>query len=36
MRSAGPGLAYGRSGSRFDENKRAVDEKYMGPVVKTS
>ena len=28
-------LAYGRSGSRFDENKRAVEEKYMGPLIKT-
>jgi NADH-quinone oxidoreductase subunit G len=27
--------AYGRGGSRFDENKRAVEEKYMGPLVKT-
>jgi NADH-quinone oxidoreductase subunit G len=29
-------MAYGRSDSRFDENKRAVDDKYMGPIVKTS
>jgi NADH-quinone oxidoreductase subunit G len=29
-------LAYGRGGSRFDENKRAVDDKEMGPLVKTS
>jgi NADH-quinone oxidoreductase subunit G len=29
-------IAYGRSGSRFEENKRAVDDKYMGPVIKTS
>jgi NADH-quinone oxidoreductase subunit G len=29
-------LAYGRSFSRFDENKRAVDDKYMGPVIKTA
>jgi NADH-quinone oxidoreductase subunit G len=29
-------VAYGRSGSRFDENKRAVDDKYMGPVIKTA
>ena len=29
-------MAYGRSLSRFDENKRAVDDKYMGPVIKTS
>jgi NADH-quinone oxidoreductase subunit G len=28
-------MAYGRGGSRFDENKRAVEEKYMGPLVKT-
>ncbi|MGE4322089.1 MAG: NADH-quinone oxidoreductase subunit NuoG [Sphingobium sp.] len=28
-------VAYGRGGSRFDENKRAVTEKYMGPLVKT-
>src|ERR1051325_1624150 len=29
-------MAYGRSGSRHGENKRAVDDKYMGPVIKTS
>nr|WP_294846357.1 NADH-quinone oxidoreductase subunit NuoG [uncultured Sphingomonas sp.] len=29
-------MAYGRSGSRYEENKRAVDDKYMGPIVKTS
>jgi NADH-quinone oxidoreductase subunit G len=29
-------MAYGVSGSRFAENKRAVDDKYMGPLVKTS
>ena len=29
-------MAYGRGHSRFDENKRAVDDKYMGPIVKTS
>ena len=29
-------LAYGRGGSRFEENKRAVEDKYMGPLVKTS
>ena len=29
-------MAYGRSGSRYDENKRAVEDKYMGPIVKTS
>ena len=28
-------IAYGRGHSRFTENKRAVTEKYMGPVVKT-
>jgi NADH-quinone oxidoreductase subunit G len=28
-------VAYGRGHSRFHENKRAVTEKYMGPVVKT-
>ena len=28
-------IAYGRGHSRFGENKRAVTEKYMGPVVKT-
>src|SRR5213592_3399698 len=29
-------MVYGRSGSRFEENKRAIDDKYMGPVIKTS
>jgi NADH-quinone oxidoreductase subunit G len=29
-------MAYGRSFSRFDENKRAIEDKYMGPVIKTS
>jgi NADH-quinone oxidoreductase subunit G len=29
-------IAYGRSFSRFEENKRAIDDKYMGPVIKTS
>ena len=29
-------MAYGRGFSRYDENKRAVDDKYMGPIVKTS
>ncbi len=29
-------VAYGRGHNRFDENKRAVTDKYMGPVVKTS
>ncbi len=28
-------MAYGRSGTRFDENKRAVEEKHMGPLIKT-
>ena len=28
-------VAYGRGGSRYDENKRAVTEKYMGPLIKT-
>src|SRR3546814_3834138 len=28
-------MAYGRGHTRFEENKRAVSEKYMGPVVKT-
>ena len=28
-------VAFGRAGSRYDENKRAVEEKYMGPLVKT-
>ena len=28
-------MAYGRGHKRYDENKRAVTEKYMGPVVKT-
>ena len=28
-------IAYGRCHSRYDENKRAVTEKYMGPIVKT-
>ncbi|NIJ07112.1 NADH-quinone oxidoreductase subunit G [Sphingomonas vulcanisoli] len=28
-------LAYGRGHTRFIENKRAVTEKYMGPIVKT-
>ena len=29
-------MAYGVSGSRFFENKRAVEDKYMGPLIKTS
>ena len=28
-------VAYGRGKSRYDENKRAVTEKYMGPLIKT-
>jgi NADH-quinone oxidoreductase subunit G len=28
-------VAYGRGHSRYDENKRAVTEKYMGPLIKT-
>jgi NADH-quinone oxidoreductase subunit G len=28
-------IAYGKGASRFHENKRAVTEKYMGPIVKT-
>jgi len=29
-------MAYGRSGSRYEDNKRAIEDKYMGPVIKTS
>jgi NADH-quinone oxidoreductase subunit G len=29
-------MAYGRSFSRYEENKRAIDDKYMGPVIKTA
>ncbi|WP_072396880.1 NADH-quinone oxidoreductase subunit NuoG [Hyphomicrobium sp. CS1GBMeth3] len=29
-------IAYGSGGSRFVENKRAVEEKYLGPLIKTS
>jgi NADH-quinone oxidoreductase subunit G len=29
-------IAYGRSFTRFEENKRAIDDKYMGPIIKTS
>ncbi len=29
-------MAYGVSGSRFHENKRAVEDKYMGALIKTS
>ena len=36
MRSAGPGHGlWPRRFSRFSENKRAVEDKYMGPLVKT-
>ena len=28
-------MAYGRDGSRFEEHKRAVKDKHMGPLVKT-
>ena len=28
-------LGYGRDDSRYGENKRAVEEKYMGPLIKT-
>ena len=28
-------MAYGRDQSRFSENKRAVQDKYMGPLIKT-
>ncbi|WP_417515243.1 NADH-quinone oxidoreductase subunit NuoG [Minwuia sp.] len=28
-------MAFGRGGSRYEENKRAVPEKYMGPLIKT-
>jgi NADH-quinone oxidoreductase subunit G len=28
-------MAYGRGSSRFEENKRAVEEKEMGPLIKT-
>ena len=29
-------MGYGRDGSRYAENKRAVEEKYMGPLIKTA
>ena len=29
-------MAYGRGFTRFEENKRAIEDKYMGPVIKTS
>jgi NADH-quinone oxidoreductase subunit G len=28
-------MGYGRDGTRYIENKRAVEEKYMGPLIKT-
>jgi NADH-quinone oxidoreductase subunit G len=28
-------MGYGRDASRYDENKRAVEEKFMGPLIKT-
>jgi NADH-quinone oxidoreductase subunit G len=28
-------VAFGRDGSRYEENKRAVEEKHMGPLIKT-
>ncbi len=35
MRPADQSVAYGKGHSRYTENKRAVTEKYMGPIVKT-
>jgi NADH-quinone oxidoreductase subunit G len=29
-------MAYGFGGSRYEENKRAVEEKYLGPLIKTA
>jgi NADH-quinone oxidoreductase subunit G len=29
-------MAYGRGFTRFEENKRAIEDKYMGPVIKTA
>src|SRR6201990_1974661 len=29
-------MGYGRPGSRYSENNRAAEEKFMGPVIKTS
>jgi NADH-quinone oxidoreductase subunit G len=29
-------MAYGVGGSRYEENKRAVEEKYLGPLIKTA
>src|SRR5271165_255351 len=28
-------MGYGRDATRYEENKRAVEEKYMGPLIKT-
>ena len=28
-------MGYGRDATRYDENKRAVEEKFMGPLIKT-
>ncbi len=28
-------IGYGKAGSRYTENKRAVEEKYLGPTIKT-
>ncbi|MEZ5842665.1 MAG: NADH-quinone oxidoreductase subunit NuoG [Hyphomicrobiaceae bacterium] len=28
-------MAFGKGGTRYDENKRAVEEKYLGPLIKT-
>ncbi len=28
-------MAYGKGNSRYDENKRAVEDKYIGPLIKT-
>src|SRR3954447_9488267 len=29
-------MAYGRSYTRYEENKRAIEDKYFGPIIKTS
>lgn len=29
-------MAYGKGNNRFDENKRTVQDKYMGPIIKTA
>lgn len=36
MRSAGSGDGFGFASSRYAENKRAVEDKYIGPLVRTS